>query len=104
MRTRFLLVEGDFVAEHWQDAEEIAERNARSRADPVRHEMGRPIAEIPNVIALGWYYEEVDKDPTFRMSGPRWNALVRKKLAEPEWKYLRCQPDGSPNFSGWRKS
>ena len=66
--------------------------------------MGRPIAEIPNPIALKWFHEENRKDPTFnRMWGWRWHELVRKKLADPEWKHLRCQPDGSPNFSGWRK-
>lgn len=103
MRSRYILQDGDLIAHHYQDAQEIHDRNMRNRADPVRHEMGRPIAEIPNAVALAWYYEENRKDPTFPMAGPRWQALVRRKLADPEWAYLRCQPGGSPNFSGWIK-
>lgn len=102
MDTRYLMQDGAFIVSHHQDVQEIHDRNMRNRADPIRHDWGRPAYEIPVIVELQWFYEENRRDPTFEMKGERWRQLVRRKLADPEWKYLRCQPEGTPNFTGWR--
>lgn len=99
---RLLLQDGDLISHHYQDAQDIFDRNKAAQADPIRHEWGRPVAEIPAAVALQWYNEEVAKDPTFKMTGKRWNDFCLKKLRDRDWLFLNSQP-GSSNKIGWRK-
>ena len=99
---RLVLQDGNAYHTMYQDAQDIYDRNRAGQSDPVRHDWGRPIAEIPLTIALQWYNEEVAKDPTFTMHGKRWNDFLLKKLKDRDWLFLNSQP-GSSNQIGWRK-
>lgn len=76
--------------ERVQDVEPILEHNKRLRSIPQKSDWGRHIASIPNVIVEKWLAEEWNRgNTTLKMHGPEWNALLKRKLADPEWAYLR---------------
>ena len=73
-----------------QDTAPILDRNAALRTQPQRSDFGRHIASIPNVILVRWLNEEYARGNTdLRMFTPDFNALVARKLADPDWKHLR---------------
>jgi hypothetical protein len=73
--------------EHLQDVEPILERNKALRAEPQRSDWGRHIASIPNVILVRWMNE--DGVNVLGMSSEEWGAYVKRKLDDPDWRYLR---------------
>jgi hypothetical protein len=77
----------DLAIEHWQDCEDIIERNKQLRSMPQRSDWGRHIASIPNVILLRWMEE--DGANVLAMSGEEFGAFIKKKLADPDWAHLR---------------
>ena len=83
--------DGDsFTLEHLQDVAPILERNAALRTEPQRSDWGRHIATIPNVILVRWLNEEYARGNTrLRMFSREFDALVARKLADPDWKFLR---------------
>ncbi len=90
MRTEVLLRDRDVVAVSTQDVEPILERNAALRSEPQKSDWGRHVATIPNVILLRWLNEEHARgNASLRMFSKEFDALVLRKLADPEWKYLR---------------
>jgi hypothetical protein len=91
MRTDVLLDRaGTVIASATQDVEPILERNARLRGERQRGDWGRQIATIPNVILLRWLNEEHARGNTgLRMFTSEFDELVARKLADPEWKFLR---------------
>jgi len=96
MRTSLLLDRGErkVIAVSEQDVEPILERNAvlRNELKPPsrRGEWGRHIATIPNVILLRWLNEEYARGNVgLRLFSREFDALVARKLADPDWKYLR---------------
>jgi len=94
MRTEVLLRDGRIVASATQDVEPILDRNAalRGAAQPPRRrgDWGRHVASIPNVILVRWLNEEHARGNTaLRMFTAEFNALVQRKLADPDWAYLR---------------
>lgn len=90
----------DLAIEHIQDIEPILERNKQLRDIEQRSDWGRHVASIPNVIMTRWLNEELDRgNTTIKMFGPEMDALVEKKLQDPEWKWLRTD---KPNLqAGW---
>ncbi len=91
MRTDVLLDHtGTFIASTTQDVEPILERNKRLRAEPQRSDWGRHVGSIPNVILVKWLDEEHARGNTqLRLFTREFNELVARKLADPDWAYLR---------------
>jgi hypothetical protein len=73
-----------------QDVAPILELNAKLRSMPQKSDWGRHIASIPNVIITRWLNEEHARGNTqLRLFSREFNELVARKLADPEWAYLR---------------
>jgi hypothetical protein len=90
----------DLAIEHMQDVEPILDWNAQSRGDEQRSDWGRHVARIPNVIYVKWLNEEHAKGhASLRLFTPEFDAIVQKKLNDPEWAYLRT--DRPKLQSGW---
>jgi hypothetical protein len=81
---------GTVIASTTQDVEPILARNARLREGPQCGEWGRHVASIPNVILLKWLNEEHARGNTgLRLFTREFDVLVARKLADPDWRYLR---------------
>jgi hypothetical protein len=91
MRTDVLLDHtGTVIASTTQDVEPILERNKRLRAAPQRSDWGRHVASIPNVILVQWLNEEHARGNVgLRIFTREFDALIARKLADPDWAYLR---------------
>jgi len=90
----------DLTIEHRQDVNPIIEANKLARTQEQRSDWGREIAEIPNVIYVQWLNEEHARGNTsLRMFSPEFDAIVKKKLYDPEWSYLRT--DKPALQAGW---
>lgn len=88
--TRLDVRDGTLTVHSWQDVEDIIERNKQLRALPQKHDCARMIADIPNNIVTLWLHEEWARgNTTLKLYGPEWKALVRRKLKDPDWAYLR---------------
>ena len=85
-----------------QDVEDILEHNKRLRGIEQRSDWGRHIASIPNVIMERWLREEWDRgNTTIALFGPEMDALVARKLRDPEWAYLRTDAQAVQGFTGF---
>ena len=81
---------GTVIASATQDVEPILERNQNLRAEPQTSDWGRHVASIPNVILLKWLNEaHAGGNTGLRMFTKEFDALVARKLEDPNWKYLR---------------
>jgi hypothetical protein len=90
----------DLAIEHVQDVEPILEWNKEARRDEQKSDWGRHVARIPNVIYVRWLDEEHRKGNTqLRMFTPEFDAIVQKRLQDPEWAYLRV--DRPALQAGW---
>ena len=92
MRTDVLLDRNDrkIIARSVQDVEDILERNKALRGESQKSDWGRHVATIPNVILVRWLNEEYAAgNVSLRMYTPEFNELVARKLADPDWAYLR---------------
>ena len=82
--------EGLIVAETVQDVELILERNKSLRGVEQKSDWGRHIASIPNVILVKWLNEEYAcGNVSLRIFSKEFDALIAKKLNDPDWKFLR---------------
>lgn len=98
-QTRIHLDDEKTVVEHVQDVEDILEWNKQARSEKQHGDWGRHVARIPNVIMMRWLNEEWAKgNTTIRLFGPEMDALVERKLKDPEWSYLRTD---SSHVNGW---
>jgi hypothetical protein len=80
----------DLAVEHIQDVEPILEWNKAARSEEQRSDWGRHVAKIPNVIYVRWLDEEHRKGNTnLRLFTAEFDGIVQRKLADPEWAYLR---------------
>lgn len=81
----------DMAIRHTQDVEPILEQNKIWRTQEQKSDWGRHVAEIPDVIYVKWLDEEHAKgNLDLRMFTPEFdNLVVRKKLQDPDWAYLR---------------
>lgn len=92
----------DIAVEHCQDVESIIEWNKEARRDEQTSDWGRHIARIPNVLYVKWLTEEHMRGNTeLRMFTPEFDAIVQKKLYDPEYAYLRT--DKPALQAGWSK-
>jgi hypothetical protein len=92
MRTDLLLDrdESKLIASTTQDVEPILAHNHALRGEPQRSDWGRHIATIPNVILVRWLNEEYARGNVgLRMFSGEFDALVTRKLRDPDWKFLR---------------
>ena len=90
----------DLAIEHRQDVEAILEQNKVWRTEEQKSDWGRHVAEIPNVIYVRWLDEEHARGNTdLRLFTPEFDAIVKKKLQDPEWAYLRT--DKPALITGW---
>lgn len=90
----------DLAVQHVQDVEPILDRNKLFRAEEQRSDWGRHVASIPNVIYIQWLDEEHKRgNTTLRMFTPEFDAIVQKKLNDPNWAYLRT--DRPALQAGW---
>ncbi len=76
-----------FHVEHWQDVEDIIDRNKALQNEPQRSDWGRHIASIPNVILVRWMNE--DGVNVLGMSSDEWGRYIKRKLSDPDWRHLR---------------
>lgn len=80
--------DGRLVIERVQDVAPILDTNkslqgeAQSRRSDLKH-----VATIPNVIIEKWMMEE--GVPFLRMEGEEFARFIRRKLADPDYRYLR---------------
>ena len=88
---------------HWQDVEDIIERNKRLANEPPRQfDWGRLVATIPHGVRFKWWIEETNGNPEMPIFSARFeNEIVAKKLEDPEWRYLRVDLGPSYNL-GWK--
>ena len=90
MQTRLIFQDGAATAYAEQDVEPILAHNHALRGERQASDWGRHVASIPNVILLRWLNEEYARGNTgLRMFTPAFRELVKRKLADPEWKHLR---------------
>ena len=82
--------------EHWQDVEDIMERNAALRKETQRSDWGRHIASIPNVIITRWMNETGVMPFT-----KEFDDIISRKLKDPEWAYLRTDNQASQFRTGY---
>ena len=102
MDTRFHFDDGDMIVENVQDVGDIIENNKRLRSVAQKSDWGRHVASIPNVIMTRWLNEEWAKgNTTIRLFGPEMDALVERKLKDPEWAYLRTDSAQVQSFIGF---
>ena len=90
----------DLTVETSQDVEPILEHNKMLRDMEQRSDWGRHVASIPNVIMVQWLNEEWQRGNTsIKLFGPEMDALVERKLKDPDWAWLRTD---RPNLqAGW---
>jgi len=102
MQTRIFLEDDKTVVEQIQDVEDILEHNKALRAEKQNSDWGRHVARIPNVIMVRWLNEEWARgNTTIRLFGPEMDALVERKLKDPEWAYLRTDSAQVQGFMGF---
>jgi len=102
MDTRFHFDDGNMIVENVQDVGDIIENNKRLRSVAQKSDWGRHVASIPNVIMTRWLNEEWAKgNTTIRLFGPEMDALVERKLKDPEWAYLRTDSAQVQSFMGF---
>lgn len=90
----------DLAIEHIQDVEPMLRRNHELRREEQAGDWGRHVASIPNVIYVRWLNEEhASGNVSLRLFSPEFDLIVQKKLADPEWAYLRT--DRPKLQSGW---
>jgi hypothetical protein len=80
----------DLVVHTFQDVEAIIARNKALASEPQRSDWGRHVASIPLNIINQWLHEEWARGNVhLRMAGPEFDAMVERKLADPDWRFLR---------------
>ena len=77
--------------ERIQDVEDIIERNKRRQNEPQdRKSSFRHIAEIPNIFIEKWMREEWARgNVSLKWADKEMDAIVERKLQDPDWKFLR---------------
>lgn len=94
-------LDGDSVViESADDVGDVLAHNAFLRGEEQRSDWGRHVASIPNVILIKWLNEEHARGNTsLKPFTTEFDAIVQKKLADPEWFYLRT--DRPALLKGW---
>ena len=80
----------DVHVHSFQDVEDIIARNKALQLVPQRSDWGRHVASIPLNIINQWLSEEWARgNVNLRMAGPEFDALIARRLADPDWRFLR---------------
>lgn len=92
--TKLILDDGDLKVVRSQDCQDILDRNATLRSMAQKSHgtetWGRHVASIPCVILERWMNEEYARgNVSLKMFGPEMDALVKRKLNDPDWRWLR---------------
>ena len=82
--------------ERIQDVEPILDHNKALQSMPQKSDFMRHIATIPCVILEKWANE--DGVNIFKMPREDYSRYLRKKLNDPEWRYLRVEGPTSRVF------
>ncbi len=102
METRLHFDNGNMTVENVQDVSDILENNKRLRSIAQKSDWGRHVASIPNVIMTRWLNEAfAEGNTTIKLFGPEMDALVDKKLKDPEWSYLRTDSKHVQSWIGY---
>ncbi len=88
--------EGVVHFERRQDVEPILHHNKALQAMPQKSDFMRQIANIPCVILEKWANE--DGAHIFKMPRHEYSKYIRRKLNDPEWRYLRVEGPSSRVF------
>lgn len=87
-RSHYDAADGSIVFERIQDCEPILERNKAIQGEHrPDSDWGRHIASIPNVILERWIKE--DGVNLLALPADEFGRLIRRKLRDPQWAYLR---------------
>lgn len=105
VHTRFRLDPNgrDLTVERVQDVEDILARNKALRGEVQTSDWGRHVASIPCVILERWLNEEASRgNQTIRWGSREFDALIARKLRDPDWAHLRTDKPGL--ILGWSPS
>lgn len=92
----------DLAVEHIQDVEPILERNKILRTIGQKSDCAREVADIPHVILIRWLDEEHARGNTeLRMFSVEFNQIVKRKLQDPDWAYLRTDSQQVQGIMGF---
>lgn len=91
VHTTFHFDAGDLTVKQTQDVEPVLERNKKLQNEPQNRKSDfRHIASIPNIFLIRWLDEEYARgNTTIKFLSEEMDALVEKKLNDPDWKWLR---------------
>jgi hypothetical protein len=88
--TRLRMDGRDLVVHSYQDVEDIIEHNKALQTIPQHSDWGRHVASIPLNIINQWLQEEWERGNVgLKLSGPEFDAMVARKLKDPDWRFLR---------------
>ncbi len=72
------------------DVEDILDNNKRLQTIEQKSDWGRHVADIPAVILTRWLNEEYQRgNANITWSSKEFFGLIKQKLQDPEWKFLR---------------
>jgi hypothetical protein len=85
-----------------QDVEPIIELNKYLQTVKQKSDWGRHKAHIPNIFLEKWLREEWDKgNVNLRIFTPEFDALIDRKIEDPDWKFLRVDSQQVQSFMGF---
>ncbi|OAF05460.1 hypothetical protein AYJ54_00715 [Bradyrhizobium centrolobii] len=91
--------ENTFTIYREQDVEPHLDFNKYLQTLRQKSDWGRHVAHIPNIFYEQWLREEWNAGNTeLRPFTPEFDALVERKIQDPDWKFLRVD---SPMVAGW---
>jgi hypothetical protein len=94
--------ERTFILNRVQDVEPHLDYNKQLQAEAQKSDWGRHVAHIPNIFLEKWLREEWNKgNVVLRMFTPEFDALIEKKIKDPDWKFLRTDSQQVQGFLGF---
>lgn len=95
--------DGNLYVKTTQDVEDIIDNNRRLQNEPQKRGIWRHKASIPNNIINRWLNEEwMAGNVGIKMFDEEFDRLVQRKLADPDWAYLRTDNPALSFQTGWR--
>lgn len=88
--THITVKDGKIHVRRYQDSEEIVDNNKRLQNAGKQPGDMRLIGSIPAIILERW----IQEDATNYLALPKdeFSRLIRRKLRDPDWKWLRTTP------------
>jgi hypothetical protein len=86
-----------------QDVEDIIENNKRLQNEQQKSDWGRHVASIPNNFINAWLNEAwAAGNVNMKMFDEDFNRMVKMKLDDPDWRWLRTDNNALSFKTGWR--